>query len=163
MASTETRLPEMIEKRAAEKPHQCGVVCWRFDEAGDVSVLLITSRRTGRWVIPKGNLKKRETRHECARREAYEEAGVMGKVGKKAIGRYVYFKPELQQWVTVAVYTLHVSKEAEQFPEVDIRQRRWLPAQEAATYLEEPDLRALCATLSQSGRLPTSKANHTSY
>jgi 8-oxo-dGTP pyrophosphatase MutT (NUDIX family) len=140
----------------SQKPHQCGALCWKPDENGNIEVLLVTSRRTGRWVIPKGNLKKREARHECARREAYEEAGVTGKIGKKTIGRYAYFKQERQEWLTVSVYPLQVIQQEDEFPEMDFRQRLWLPAEKAATCLEEPDLRRLCELLLHPGKFQSS-------
>jgi 8-oxo-dGTP pyrophosphatase MutT (NUDIX family) len=126
-----------------KKPHQCGAICWKIDDRGWLMALLITSKRTGRWIIPKGNIKRRENQFECARREAFEEAGVTGRIAKKTIGQYRYFKPERQQWLTVSVYPLLVSEVADAFPEMNVRKRRWLPVEKASTCCDEPDLRAL--------------------
>jgi 8-oxo-dGTP pyrophosphatase MutT (NUDIX family) len=59
---------------------------------GIARVLLLTSRKTKRWVIPKGWPMKGLKPHEAAAQEAFEEAGLSGKIGKKRIGRYTYFK-----------------------------------------------------------------------
>jgi 8-oxo-dGTP pyrophosphatase MutT (NUDIX family) len=143
MASIET------PARKNRKPHQCGAICWRLNEMGQLVTLLITSKRTGRWIIPKGNIKRRENQFECARREAFEEAGVTGRIAKKTIGQYRYFKPERQQWLTVSVYPLLVNEEADAFPEKHVRKRRWLPVKKASICCDEPDLRALFQSLSE--------------
>jgi 8-oxo-dGTP pyrophosphatase MutT (NUDIX family) len=57
-----------------------------------IEVLLVTSRGTGRWVIPKGNSGKGEAAHAAAAREAEEEAGVIGAICPAALGRYEYRK-----------------------------------------------------------------------
>lgn len=92
------------------RPDQCGALCWRLDAHGTVQVLLVTSKITGRWIIPKGNIKKHEKLHECARREAFEEAGVSGRIGKCAIGRYEYLKLEKDRTLTVSVFQMLVEE-----------------------------------------------------
>ena len=71
---------------------QIGAICYRTNETGAVEVLLITTRDSGRWTIPKGwpieNLKP----HQAAEREAWEEAGVAGKAKKRALGYFTYLK-----------------------------------------------------------------------
>jgi 8-oxo-dGTP pyrophosphatase MutT (NUDIX family) len=57
-----------------------------------LEVLLITSKDTGRWIIPKGNIARRETSYKAAQREAFEESGISGKIRKTAIGHYRYLK-----------------------------------------------------------------------
>src|SRR5215217_8319560 len=64
----------------------------RQDEAGRVRVLLVTSRDTGRWVLPKGWPMKGRKPHRAAEREAFEEAGLVGRVRKRALGSYAYEK-----------------------------------------------------------------------
>lgn len=136
-----------VPSNQSRKPHQCGAICWRLDQSGKVVILLVTSRGTGRWIIPKGNLRKRESQYECARREAFEEAGVTGRIGKRPLGNFIYYKRERQQWLTVSVFPLLVSQEADEFPETGLRQRCWLPIEEAAACLNEPDLRAVFRSL----------------
>lgn len=114
----------------------------RQKKSGEIEVLLITSRGTGRWVIPKGWPSKRLKDHEAAIREAKQEAGVDGRITSRAIGRYRYFKSEisLDAPIDVAVYLLAVEKQWKRWPEKRERQRLWLPVQEAAEKVHEPDL-----------------------
>jgi 8-oxo-dGTP pyrophosphatase MutT (NUDIX family) len=101
----------------------------------------VTSRDTRRWVIPKGNLEKHEAQFRCAQREAREEAGVIGKVGKTLIGRYHYFKDAGRPDLTVAIFSLRVDMELDSFREAKQRDRVWFPVEEAARLVDEPDLR----------------------
>ena len=70
---------------------QSGIIPYRL-ERDLLQVLLITSRETGRWVIPKGNIGKGHNARQAAEREAYEEAGVRGDVEKVPLGSYMYEK-----------------------------------------------------------------------
>jgi 8-oxo-dGTP pyrophosphatase MutT (NUDIX family) len=110
-----------------------------------VEVLLITSRETGRWVLPKGWPMKGMKPHAAAAREALEEAGIKGKVGKSAIGSYSYGK-RLPQGVlacTVEVYPLAVDRQMTRWPERGQRTLAWFSASEAAGLVEEADLASL--------------------
>jgi 8-oxo-dGTP pyrophosphatase MutT (NUDIX family) len=72
--------------------HQIGVIAYRVLD-GKVQVLLMTSRDTGRWIIPKGNVNGRSTPSKAAEKEAYEEAGVRGTIASSIpLGIYTYFK-----------------------------------------------------------------------
>jgi 8-oxo-dGTP pyrophosphatase MutT (NUDIX family) len=117
----------------------------RQKKSGEIEVLLITSRGTGRWVIPKGWTSKRLKDHEAAIREAKQEAGVDGKITTGAIGSYRYFKSEISLVtpIDVAVYLLAVEKQWKRWPEKQERQRVWLPVEEAAEKVQEPDLSRL--------------------
>jgi 8-oxo-dGTP pyrophosphatase MutT (NUDIX family) len=111
-----------------------------------VDVLLITSRETRRWVIPKGWPMKGKKDWNAAAREAFEEAGVEGKVGKKSIGRYVYNKrlPSGKLMPTeVTVYPMDVIIILGQWPEKPERRRKWMSAAEAAELVEEESLKAI--------------------
>lgn len=122
---------------------QCGAICWRASDTGGIEVLLVTSRDTRRWVIPKGNVEKHEAQFRCAQREAREEAGVIGKVAKTPVGRYAYFKDADRPVLEVAVYPLHVDIELDTFREVKQRERQWFAVDEAASLVDEPDLREI--------------------
>jgi len=106
----------------------------------------VTSRGTGRWVIPKGNLGKREAGHMAAAREALEEAGVAGAVCPSPLGSYFYRKT-LRSGAAVRaevqVYPLAVTDELAEWAEAGERTRRWFSLAEAATLVDEPDLGAL--------------------
>jgi 8-oxo-dGTP pyrophosphatase MutT (NUDIX family) len=126
---------------------QYGALCWRGGAVG-VEILLITSRDTGRWVIPKGWPMPGLAPEAAAAQEAWEEAGVEGVMEPVCLGRYGYQKclTEVAQVpCAVAVYGLQVAREAEKFPEAKVRTRQWVPQSQAATMVNEPDLGALIA------------------
>jgi len=111
-----------------------------------VSVLLVTSRETKRWVIPKGNLQPGVSPHQAAASEAEEEAGVRGVVCPTPLGSYRYRKRRgsgASLMVDVDVFPLAVSDELAEWKEQDERERRWFSLAEAADRVEEPDLRDL--------------------
>ena len=84
----------------------------RLAKNGAIEILLVTSRDTGRWIIPKGWTSKRLMDCKAAAREARQEAGVKGKILREAIGTYRYIKRELGNGalVEVRVFLLKVSK-----------------------------------------------------
>jgi 8-oxo-dGTP pyrophosphatase MutT (NUDIX family) len=111
-----------------------------------VEVMLITSRETRRWVIPKGWPMKGRKPHAVAAREALEEAGVTGRVGKTALGTYPYAKRLANGaavLVKVRVFPLEVLRERSAWPEMAQRDRRWFSLNDAADAVEEPELSAL--------------------
>lgn len=116
---------------------------------GELEVLLVTSRETGRWVIPKGWPSKRLKDREAAAREASQEAGVTGRIAKKPIGIYRYRKiePERARMLDVTVYVLEVQKEKKKWPEQAERQRTWFKPEMAARRVREPRLQRLILSL----------------
>ncbi|HSF65359.1 MAG TPA: NUDIX hydrolase [Paracoccaceae bacterium] len=129
---------------------QCGALCWRHAE-GEVQVLLVTSRDTGRWVIPKGWPIDGLDMAGAALREAWEEAGVRGAVDPAPLGWYSYDKV-LRRGPSgtavpciVAVHPLQVTQQENRFPEAKERRRMWFGLAEAATRVDEPELSALIA------------------
>ena len=108
-----------------------------------VRVLLVTSRGTGRWVIPKGNVPGGMQPHAAAAMEAEEEAGVVGSVCPMPIGAYRYRKRRKSGaalMVDVAVFPLAVTRENDAWKEQGERERRWFSLPEAAAAVEEADL-----------------------
>lgn len=127
---------------------QYAALPWRQGKAG-VEILLITSRETRRWVIPKGWPMITLAAHDAAAQEAWEEAGVRGKVSDEPLGAFRYHKRMKSgppQRCRVDVYPLAVTAEEKDWPERRQRQRRWIPALEAARMVEEPELRGLIET-----------------
>ena len=110
-----------------------------------VDVLLITSRETKRWIIPKGWPMKGKKDWNAAAREAFEEAGVEGKMGKKSIGIYHYVKRKLSGDLDckVIVYPLEVKNELKVWPEKAERKRRWFSAEAAAAVVTDDGLDAI--------------------
>jgi 8-oxo-dGTP pyrophosphatase MutT (NUDIX family) len=126
---------------------QFAALPWRRAKAG-VEVLLITSRETRRWVIPKGWGKKAEPGAFAAAREALEETGAAGVVREAPLGHYRYqkqLKTGRLQRVKVAVYSLEVVHEHEDWPEKAFRDKLWTSVAEAAGLVDEPELQALIA------------------
>jgi len=111
-----------------------------------MQVQLITSRGTGRWVIPKGWPMKGLMAHEAAAVEAAEEAGLKGAIADRPIGSYAYvkaLKPEQQLNVQVIVFPLRVDGQIEAFKEASERTARWFSFKEAARLVAEPSLRRI--------------------
>ena len=108
-----------------------------------VSVLLVTSRQTRRWVLPKGNPVQGLSLHDSAAHEALEEAGVRGAVCPAPIGSYRYRKRRktgASILVDVDVFPIAVTHELEEWAEDDERERRWFSLRDAANLVQEPDL-----------------------
>ncbi len=115
---------------------------WIGDE---LRVLLVTSRETQRWIIPKGWRMRGRSNAEAAAQEAFEEAGVRGRVGPKPIGRYVYAKrrPGGIEDCKITTYLLEVSEELEVFPEMAERGRAWFTLSEAEACADDEGLREI--------------------
>jgi 8-oxo-dGTP pyrophosphatase MutT (NUDIX family) len=130
---------------------QYAALPWRRGADGAVEVLLITSRETRRWVIPKGWPIKGMKSPQSAAREAFEEAGVVGQVAKKAVGFFQYDKRLRSgriQRVSVDVFALQVTEERDTWPEKGQRDKLWTAPAEAAGLVDEPELKALLAGFS---------------
>jgi 8-oxo-dGTP pyrophosphatase MutT (NUDIX family) len=128
---------------------QYGALCWRLHR-GKVEVLLITSRDTGRWVIPKGWPMKGMTPSQAAAREAWEEAGVQGEAEAVQLGSFTYDKtmaPKPPIACAVEVFPLRVKEMKSRFPERKQRRRKWFAAEKAARKVAEVGLRALILSL----------------
>ena len=147
------RSKKVISKRLARlygAGLQYAALPYRFED-GELRILLVTSRQTARWTVPKGWPMKRLSASGAAEREALEEAGVTGTIKDKPVGSYRYSK-RLRDGVavrcTVHVYPLQVSEERAQWPEMSQRVRQWCTREEASARVEEPELKALLLTFS---------------
>ena len=125
---------------------QVAALCTKGD-GEDKKVLLVTSRGTGRWILPKGWPVAGKSAAESAAQEAWEEAGVRkAKVSDLAVGSYRYSKV-LQGGVKVPceakVYPIEVRKLAETYPEAGERRRKWVSPQKAAKLVQEAELKHL--------------------
>ena len=138
------------KKRAAAQPRrQFGVLALR--QRGDaVSMMLVTSRGTRRWIIPKGNPEKGKTGAEVAAIEAFEEAGLLGEVWNKPIGQYLAPKHLASGRVVscaIEVYRMDVEQVLDDWPEKGQRERHWYSLPEAAMLVGEGGLVALILEL----------------
>jgi 8-oxo-dGTP pyrophosphatase MutT (NUDIX family) len=137
----------MIDLGTWRKPRrQVAALPYREGPDERLQILLVTSRETRRWVIPKGWPVKGLKPAAAAAREAQEEAGLVGRVGKRAIGAYRYEK-RLKNGATalceVQVFPLEVLRQRKNFREKNQREPRWAAPAIAADLVEEPELKAL--------------------
>lgn len=121
---------------------QFAALCYRIKK-GKLRILLVTSRRTGRWIVPKGWPIDGHTPAEAAVKEAWEEAGVRGLCDGRCIGIFSYSKghPELGDLPCVAmVFTVEVTDVADKYPESRQRDRKWVSPKKAAAMVDDPEL-----------------------
>jgi 8-oxo-dGTP pyrophosphatase MutT (NUDIX family) len=114
--------------------------------------MLVTSRETRRWIIPKGWPQKGKAPHHSAAREAYEEAGVVGAVGRRSVGSFAYkkrFNNGRVMACEVHVFPLKVKRQRKQWPERRQREVKWVSAKEAAKKVQEPKLSAIIRRLAR--------------
>ena len=112
---------------------------------GRLEILLITSRRRGLWIIPKGLIEPDMSAAESAVMEAFEEAGVRGRIGDQPIDEYSYKK-----WggvCGVKVFLLEVDEILEEWPESDIRKREWMSVDDAVAAIDQQALKAIVGSL----------------
>lgn len=131
-----------MSRRSARARRQCAALPFSRQD-GELRVLLVTSRETRRWVLPKGWVEKRATAAEQAAREAFEEAGIRGRIAPAPLGSYAYRKRLAGgTGVTceVEVYLLEVEQLLEDWPERAQRERRWFTPAEAAAAVQEDEL-----------------------
>ncbi len=124
---------------------QFGAFCWRKRKNGH-EILLVTSRRSKRWILPKGWPVDGATPAEAALTEAWEEGGVVGKVRPICLGIYSYFKDldeDNDLPCIVAVFPVKVKSLANDWPEKKQRKRKWVTPKQAAKMVQEPELAAL--------------------
>ncbi|ASD25774.1 NUDIX domain [Brevundimonas diminuta] len=129
----------------SSETRQIAALPWRHGSNG-VEIMMITSRETRRWVIPKGNRMAGKTDAEAAVIEAYEEAGVQGDVMGAPIGWFRYgkrLKSGRVQATIASVYPLEVFIQLGAWPEDAQRERRWMSTEDAAAVVDEDELAEL--------------------
>src|SRR3954454_12455951 len=125
------------------RDHQFGALPWRIGEGGRRQVMLLTSRETRRWVIPRGWHMKARKPAEVASQEAYEEAGLIGHiVSKRPLGSFHYQKQLAKEvrLCQVRVFSFRVERQLDDWPERQQRVTQWFDATEAARMVEEVGL-----------------------
>lgn len=139
------QVPLSIAARKTEPRSQFGALCYRTSR-GKPQVLLVTSRGTGRWLVPKGWPVPGATPAESAAIEAFEEAGAEGHVHPVCLGLYSYVKAGSGRAglpCVVALYPLRVEKLRRRFPERAARKRKWTSPRRAAGLVDAPELAAI--------------------
>lgn len=118
--------------------NQSGVIPFR-KKRKNIEVLIITSRNGKKWIFPKGIIEPDMTSEDSAAKEAFEEAGVEGKVYPKPVGAYTFTK-----WgdrCRVQLFTMKVKKILDSWPEASFRERKWVSVEEAKKLVQPAGLR----------------------
>lgn len=146
------------KSKAKRQRLQVCALCYRHSPKKGLQFYLVTSRRTQRWIAPKGWPMKKRTNAESALQEAKEEAGVEGKISKKSIGFFSY-KKLLENGrtirLTVQVFPLEVKECLSSFPEKGQRQRRWFKAKKAAKMATPPEFGQLIKEFARQNAEPS--------
>ena len=122
---------------------QHGALPYRASDGSGLEVLLVTTRTAKRWIIPKGWPVKGKPPHATAAQEAHEEAGLIGRIMKQAIGSYSYAKRMKDGAAIdceVHVFPMEVTDQARRWPEKGERDVQWFSSAEAAAAIEHPVL-----------------------
>jgi 8-oxo-dGTP pyrophosphatase MutT (NUDIX family) len=158
MASKAKKASDQSSKAATNKSErairiQHGVLPYRFTPTNALEVLLVTTRRTRRWIIPKGWPIKGLKPPKSAAREAFEEAGVRGKVGAKSIGGFSYQKSVGDSDDTVPcevrVFPMLVTRQLNAWPEAHERTAEWFVLDNALSVIEFAGLRTLISSFAK--------------
>ena len=124
---------------------QIGALCYSLSDK-NIKILLITSRRSKRWIIPKGWKVDKMSNRKSVALEAWEESGVQGRVSDRSIGTYYYRKRlSKNDFLTCAVkvFALHVKARKKKFPERGERKSKWVNPTTAIDLVTEPELKTV--------------------
>ena len=147
MSSSKRHAAKKKPARKSAVRLQYGALAFRESKAAGLEVLLVTSRETKRWIIPKGWPIPGLAPSKSAAQEAYEEAGVRGDTRSRSIGKYLYSKLLDDKTVAVPcevrVFALRVRRQANAWPECQQREVRWFLPADAIEAVEETGLKAL--------------------
>jgi 8-oxo-dGTP pyrophosphatase MutT (NUDIX family) len=135
-----------VSSVASPPAAQYAALPWRKSRGNTLEILLVTTRRTGRWIVPKGWPIAGCTPSECAAREAFEEAGVLGLIAAEPLGSFPYDKARkagAPVRCSVHVFALKVSHRLRSWPEKSMRETRWCAVDEALALAGDKGLRRL--------------------
>ena len=113
-------------------------------------ICLITSSSGRRWLLPKGHLEPGHKLRETVREEAWEEAGIIGSISARPVGRYEYQK--LGQVYRVVIFWMTVTHAERKWPECKRRRRRWLSPGKALPHISFSPLRTIVEAVVQRRR-----------
>ena len=131
----------------------------RNAKSGKLEVLMVTTRGTGRWVIPKGWPMKGKTSSQAAELEAFEEAGLKGAISSDQLSSFHYLKinDSSARWIKVDVFPMIAEKLKKRWKERAERKRRWFSLKSAAKRVHEPELAEILLRLSDESKSPLSQ------
>lgn len=124
----------------SDRFYQACVIPYRSSDMG-IEFCLITSKKSGKWSLPKGTIRSEETVSETIARQAHKEAGLRGELIEDPVGTYSYHK-----WETileVVVLMMNVNECSDEWPDAEARKRRWVTSEEALSLLSKDDLKKL--------------------
>lgn len=151
---TTNHLVESVRRLFGASPARLQVAALPWRRKGErIQVMLITTRETGRWILPKGWPEVGEELHIAAAREAREEAGIEGMVTNIETGRYYYSKVSSNgenMRCEVMVYSLEVNDVVSKWKEKGQRSRKWVSPDKAVGMVTEPELGEIIAAFGES-------------
>lgn len=112
---------------------------------GHIEILIVTTRSSRKWTIPKGLIEDNLTPAESAVQEGYEEAGIKGIINPQTIGEYQY-----QKWegiCRVKVYPFEIQEILDDWPESYFRKRKWICLDEVINYISVTELQKIILSL----------------
>jgi 8-oxo-dGTP pyrophosphatase MutT (NUDIX family) len=130
---------------------QSGVIPYR-KKNGKTEVLLVTSIRKKNWIVPKGFIEYHMSPFQSAKKEAFEEAGVKGSNTTKILGHYTVKKNGSE--LLTKIYSMKVTRIIKDYPEKNLRKRKWFSIYEGAKKVEIDELATIIRRL---GRLNSRK------
>lgn len=123
------------------------VIPYRVNE-GKLEILLVTSIRKKKWIVPKGYIEFNLTPFESAKKEAYEEAGVVGSNETVEVGQFINEKKSLTE--LIKVYTMEVDEMLDDYPEKNLRKRKWFSYEEAVEKVQNIQIKNFLKKLKES-------------
>lgn len=137
----------MEEKNNIEHEfNQSCVIPYRINN-GELELLLITSIKKQKWIFPKGYIEFNLSAFESAKKEAYEEAGVIGENETLELGA---FELKKKNGISlIKVFSMEVTKELKDYPEKNLRKRKWFGVSEANERIDNPDIKTFISKLKQ--------------
>lgn len=160
----EAEIPGKIRKRKVKRAVrlQYGALPYRFTADAALEFLLVTTRQSRQWIIPKGWPIKGLRPAKSAAREAFEEAGVRGRIGGKSIGLFAYNKTLDANGIRVScevrVFPLLVKRQSKAWPEVEQRVVQWVAPTKALTLVKDEGLKGLMAAFAERLAVGASKS-----
>jgi 8-oxo-dGTP pyrophosphatase MutT (NUDIX family) len=147
MKSLHNREIELGDGGKTDLRTQFAALCYRIKD-DKLQFCIVTSRRSKRWIVPKGWPMHGETPMDAAATEAFEEAGVRGKIYPRPIGVFSYYKVRSQDELPcmAVVYPLKVKKILKRWPEDRERERKWVSRKKAAQMVDDPELSVIIQT-----------------
>jgi len=128
---------EEVNKPEFEIKHSC-VIPYRISN-GSIELLLITSIKKQKWIFPKGFIEFNLSAFESAKKEAYEEAGVIGENETVELGSFELKKKNSSSYVKI--FSMEVTKELKDYPEKNLRKRKWFSVKDALENIENSDIK----------------------